>query len=97
MGMNSNSIRLSLYGGPGIACGGVKTEINGVEMQDVAGINIYCPVGEYPRLTLTQFGRKDLDVELVGEVHPRVIMTDPDYELVVEYLSGKTRYRMVKR
>lgn len=98
-----NSIRLSHYGNKedhrrGRVTGGVKTEVNGAEMQEVRDIVLRCPVDGLATLQLEQFIAPDLDVSLFGRVEPTVVLVDDSLELEVTHPApGVTRYRAVPR
>ncbi len=84
-----NKIRLTNYKFPGQ----VKTEINGVEMQDVTNIELSCPVDGFPTLRLEQFATENLDVTVEGLVQPIISVKDPRLELHVEHVDPThTRY-----
>lgn len=94
-----NMIRLSHYAHASRFAGGVKTEVNGVELQEVVNIDLHCPVDGLPVLRVEQLGTGELNVTLNGIVEPVVIMMpDPAFELVVDHPEpGKTRYRVVRK
>lgn len=84
-----NSIRLSHYP----KHFGVKTEVNGVELQEVVEVNLECPLDGLPRLTVVQNVYPDLDVTLNAIVYPRLNIIDTSLELMVEHISStQTRY-----
>lgn len=93
-----NKIRLSHYSDHEGVYSGVKTEVNGVEMQQVSDIRLECSVEGPPVLKLTQFVDSPLDVTLNGHVDPICLIADNDYTLVVDHPTpDTTRYRAVKK
>lgn len=91
--MSTNKIRLTHYPGGS----GVKTEVNGVELQEVGNIRLECSVDDPPVLHVEQFVSEGLEVELNGTVRPTFILPDGGSELEVDQVDGKTRYRAVPR
>jgi len=95
---NANRLQLTNYPHAGWQHGGVKTVINGQEIQEVVDIHLDCPVDGIPRLTLTQNMFAALDVEIYGLVSPNIMFSNLDLELIVEHLpEGKTRYYAKER
>ena len=89
----NNKIRLSDY--PNY---GVKTEINGVEMQDVVDIHLTCPVDGVVELSLIQLVGPGLDVTVNGKIEPTVICDDDRLELHIEHPTpDTTRYWVTRR
>ena len=91
-----NKIRLSHYPHAIALRAGVKTEVNGVELQDVVEVTLHCPVDSCPQLFVTQNAFDGLDVTLEGDVYPRVNLFE-GYELVVERGEYTTRYYTRRR
>lgn len=83
-----NNIRLTNY-----PLRGVKTEINGIEMQEVRDIQLTCPVDGVTTLRLEQNVGPDLDVTVNGHVQPILSFNEEQFELHVEHLTPtSTRY-----
>jgi len=96
--MNTNNIRLTHYPDRGFV-GAVKTEINGIELQEVREIKLLCPIDGLATLEVEQFVGPDIDVTLEGLVYPKIVFVDDSFELHVEHASptGPTRYWVTRR
>jgi hypothetical protein len=95
----ANDIRLTHYPNRGFV-GSVKTEVNGVELQQVTDIQLSCPVDGLPTLRVTQFAGPELDITLQGIVQPTVLLDERalGLELHVEQTSPtSTRYWVVRK
>lgn len=89
-----NNLRLSNY--PKHI--GIKTEVNGVELQEVCDIHLFCPVDGLPKLCVEQNVYPELDVTVNGIVEPHLRLLDDALELHVEHDSPtSTRYWATRR